>query len=210
MLSSTKSPIWSSNCVKSQDSSNQTFNSSNIPTKFSEAITSRSRPSEVSGPSATGGHHHQSAEAANRIEKPAPGNIIDTPTLEGVRGSILRLVEEREQFKRENSTLRHYKAVCAKLQKENIMLVKELQLLKSGEGVRGVFDEEETPRRPSRQSRRHSRLDEMGEEEEEEGSEISTEGEEEKGGREARMRMVRSSPDGREGDSQSSILGLSS
>ena len=68
------------------------------------------------------------------------------------------------------------------LQKENIMLVKELQLLKSGEGVRGVFDEEETPRRPSRQSRRHSRLDEMGEEEEE-GSEISTEGEEEKGGR---------------------------
>ena len=69
------------------------------------------------------------------------------------------------------------------LQKENIMLVKELQLLKSGEGVRGVFDEEEPPRRPSRQSRRHSRLDEMGEEEEEEGSEISTEGEEEKGGR---------------------------
>ena len=68
------------------------------------------------------------------------------------------------------------------LQKENIMLVKELQLLKSGEGVRGVFDEEESPRRPSRQSRRHSRLDEMGEEEEE-GSEISTEGEEEKGGR---------------------------
>ena len=68
------------------------------------------------------------------------------------------------------------------LQKENIMLVRELQLLKSGEGVRGVFDEEETPRRPSRQSRRHSRLDEMGEEEEE-GSEISTEGEEEKGGR---------------------------
>ena len=71
------------------------------------------------------------------------------------------------------------------LQKENIMLVKELQLLKSGEGVRGVFDEEEPPRRPSRQSRRHSKLDEMGEEEEEEeeGSEISTEGEEEKGGR---------------------------
>ena len=68
------------------------------------------------------------------------------------------------------------------LQKENIMLVRELQLLKSGEGVRGVFDEEESPRRPSRQSRRHSRLDEMGEEEEE-GSEISTEGEEEKGGR---------------------------
>ena len=68
------------------------------------------------------------------------------------------------------------------LQKENIMLVKELQLLKSGEGVRGVFNEEEPPRRPSRQSRRHSRLDEMGEEEEE-GSEISTEGEEEKGGR---------------------------
>ena len=68
------------------------------------------------------------------------------------------------------------------LQKENIMLVKELQLLKSGEGARGIFDEEETPRRPSRQSRRHSRLDEMGEEEEER-SEISTEGEEEKGGR---------------------------
>ena len=57
------------------------------------------------------------------------------------------------------------------------MLVKELQLLKSAEGARGVFDEEEPPRRPSRQSRRHSRLDEMGEEEEE-GSEISTEGEE--------------------------------
>ena len=163
VLSLTKSPTWNSNRVKSQDSSNQTFNSSNIQTKPSEATTSRPRPSEVSGPSATGGHHHQSSEGANRNEKPAKGNIIDAPTLEGVssfftdikqsehlhhrllsiissirqeitisislskyplshhshlepqvRGSILRLVEEREQFKRENSTLRHYKAVCAK------------------------------------------------------------------------------------------------
>ena len=95
VLSSTKSPIWSSNCVKSQDSSNQTFNSSNIPTKFSEAITSRSRPSEVSGPSATGGHHHQSAEAANRIEKPAPGNIIDTPTLEGVSSFFIDIKQSK-------------------------------------------------------------------------------------------------------------------
>ena len=84
VLSSTKSPIWSSNCPKSQDFSNQTFNSSNIQTKPSEAITSRPRPSEVSGPSATGGHHHQSSEGANRNEKPAQGNIIDAPTLEGV------------------------------------------------------------------------------------------------------------------------------
>ena len=84
VLSSTKSPIWSSNCPKSQDFSNQTFNSSNIQTKPSEAITSRPRPSEVSGPSATGGHHHQSSEGANRNEKPAQGNIINAPTLEGV------------------------------------------------------------------------------------------------------------------------------
>ena len=51
------------------------------------------------------------------------------------------------------------------------MLVKELQLLKSGDRVRGggggVFSEEDEdlPRRPLRQSRRHSRLDEEGEEE---------------------------------------------
>ena len=156
----------------------------------------------------------------------------------------MRLVEEREQFKRENSTLRQYKAVCAKvnntnkkicqyllfqLQKENTLLVKELQLLKSGEGVRGKYnEEEESPRRASRSSRRHSRLDE------EEESEASTEGEEEKGARvssvifhhhhitiitiiiiiviiinqEAQMRMVRSSPDGREGDDRSSDISI--
>lgn len=48
------------------------------------------------------------------------------------------------------------------------MLVKELQLLKSGERVRGGGEglyNEDFPRRPSRQSRRHSRLDEEGEEE---------------------------------------------
>ena len=83
VLRSTKSPIWNSNCVKSQDSINQTFNNSNSQTKPSEAMSSRPRPSEVSGPSATGGHH-QSSEGANRNEKPAQGNIIDAPTLEGV------------------------------------------------------------------------------------------------------------------------------
>ena len=87
------------------------------------------------------------------------------------------------------------------------MLVKELQLLKSGERVRGgggegLFDEE-LPRRPSRQSRRHSRLDEEGEEEvetqldtfidhQQEGgeSEGSTEGEEEKGGRVSTISII--------------------
>ena len=94
------------------------------------------------------------------------------------------------------------------------MLVKELQLLKSSEGVKaGLYNEENEnlPRRPSRQSRRHSRLDEEGEEEvviskkrykyeqpvtfvdhqEESGeSEASTEGEEEKGGRVSTLTLI--------------------
>ena len=68
-----------------------------------------------------------------------------------------------------------FQSLLFQLQKENIMLVKELQLLKSGERIRGggggggggegVYSEENLSRRQSRQSRRHSRLDEEGEEE---------------------------------------------
>merc|ERR1719228_798617 len=68
------------------------------------------------------------------------------PSLEGVRGSIVKLLGEREQYRKENIMLKHCRQQCEQLHQENLLLRQELLRLRGdrhGEGGEGKEGKEE-------------------------------------------------------------------